>query len=379
MLTSLVDHVLHQSTRRQTKHLRIKLCTLNIQSGWDGQLENALRSMQLMCVDVGVLTETKITDDRHTKLQFGYHVVATQAPSAHQGGVALFWRYDASSWHIEDPTSTTPNTISALLVSGSKRWHLIGTYCSPSLPHDTVCTEITFAAQWHPNTPIILMGDLNANLHSPTTTRDVDFSTLTLSLHLIDPLGLFKQRNDRSYTWKQKLHDGRIITSCCDYILTPAGHRIFNAQIVPPECFCSDHYAVWTFIAGQETQTHQRIVCFRSHFPSFLSATIDDWIEDCKFQILKDHWDPPSRPSAPDARQRSWISQRTWNLIDARHTLRRFSARATILMSLRHQIRRSLNCDRRDRFEKIGADIDAHLRDKSYIPAWHLIRPFYRR
>jgi hypothetical protein len=35
--------------------------------------------------------ETKVTDGIHTQNSSGYSVVASNAPSAHQGGIALFW------------------------------------------------------------------------------------------------------------------------------------------------------------------------------------------------------------------------------------------------------------------------------------------------
>jgi len=93
-----------------------------------------------MNIDLGIFTETKLTSDRHTKFQFGYHVVATKAPNSHTGGVALFWRYDAKTWHVEDPMSVTPNTILALLVSGQLQWHIISVYSSPTTdPRQTVC------------------------------------------------------------------------------------------------------------------------------------------------------------------------------------------------------------------------------------------------
>jgi len=68
----------------------------------------------------------------YTKLQFGYNVLATRTTSAHKGGVALFWRADATSWHVEDPHQVSPNTIAAILVSGHQCWIIIGTYMSPN-------------------------------------------------------------------------------------------------------------------------------------------------------------------------------------------------------------------------------------------------------
>ena len=43
-------------------------------------------------IDLGVFQETKCTDEIYTCESAGYRVVATDAPSQHRGGVALFYR-----------------------------------------------------------------------------------------------------------------------------------------------------------------------------------------------------------------------------------------------------------------------------------------------
>ncbi len=69
-------------------------------------------------MDIGVFTETKLDHEKYTPLQFGYTTLATKAISPSQGGVALFWRSDATTFHVEDPYQVSPNTIAATLVSG---------------------------------------------------------------------------------------------------------------------------------------------------------------------------------------------------------------------------------------------------------------------
>jgi hypothetical protein len=46
--------------------------------------------MEAMGVDLGVFLETKLMGGIHTQNLSGYSVVASNAPSAHQGGIALF-------------------------------------------------------------------------------------------------------------------------------------------------------------------------------------------------------------------------------------------------------------------------------------------------
>jgi hypothetical protein len=56
----------------------IRIGTYNIRNGRAGNLEGALRAMNKMNMDIVLLTETKLTDDQHTRKAFGYDVVATK-------------------------------------------------------------------------------------------------------------------------------------------------------------------------------------------------------------------------------------------------------------------------------------------------------------
>ena len=78
----------------------IKLAMYNIFSGRRSWLEMVLHEMDRMNVDLGILTETKHTGGVNTRESSGYRVLATDAASPHQGGVALFWR-DWQGWSVE--------------------------------------------------------------------------------------------------------------------------------------------------------------------------------------------------------------------------------------------------------------------------------------
>ena len=43
-------------------------------------------------MDLGILQETKLIDGIYTRGLAGYSFVATDAPSRHRGGVAIFYR-----------------------------------------------------------------------------------------------------------------------------------------------------------------------------------------------------------------------------------------------------------------------------------------------
>ena len=76
----------------QTKSQRIRIASYNIISGRQARLEMALRAMDKMNIDLGFLLEAKVTDGIYTRRFEDYSVVATNATSHRQGGVALFYR-----------------------------------------------------------------------------------------------------------------------------------------------------------------------------------------------------------------------------------------------------------------------------------------------
>jgi exonuclease III len=95
----------------------IKIGTYNIRSGRAGNLEGALCAMHKMHMDIVILKETKLKDERHTKRAFGYDVVATKAISPHQEGVSLIYM-TSEYWQVESVRCHGPNVIGFQLVTG---------------------------------------------------------------------------------------------------------------------------------------------------------------------------------------------------------------------------------------------------------------------
>jgi hypothetical protein len=103
----------------------VALASFNIQSGRNGGLEGALRAMDRLEVDIGFLVETKLTDGIYTRFLSGYKVVTSTAPSARQGGIALFWRNN-NLYKIEETKVWGPNIISTHLMMGAVRFYVMG-------------------------------------------------------------------------------------------------------------------------------------------------------------------------------------------------------------------------------------------------------------
>ena len=84
-----------------------------------------------MEVGLAVVTETKITDARYTRLASGYKILASRAASHNQGGIALLWKEDHQGFEVEWAKFLTPNLLTFQLVTGDERFYCIGIYLPP--------------------------------------------------------------------------------------------------------------------------------------------------------------------------------------------------------------------------------------------------------
>jgi hypothetical protein len=148
----------------------IAVAAYNICNDCNGGLESALRAMEGIGADLGILMETKVTDGIHTRNLSGYSVVALNAPRAHQGGIALFWR-PSKSYVVKDWRIRGPNVLTFVLVTGSYQFFAVGCY----IPPNDLSTLTTIEQAWNkcPRGHILLLlGNMNINLHSPRDERD---------------------------------------------------------------------------------------------------------------------------------------------------------------------------------------------------------------
>ena len=140
----------------------IKFGTCNIRNGRNEGLESALRGMAQANIDLGVFQETKCTDGIYTHQSAGYCVLATDAPSRHCGGVAIFYRL-SSLFAVEEVREYGPNVISFEVATGRRRWYIIGCYLAPD---DSRTTErvVTELGDQPRGTAIVVAGDFNTDL-----------------------------------------------------------------------------------------------------------------------------------------------------------------------------------------------------------------------
>ena len=193
-------------------------------------------------MDIALVTETKLTHDMYSHQDHGYTITATKAQSAHQGGIAILARADATDWHLKGTRTHGPNVMSCVLVQGTRRKPIIGAYLPPGDLEDL--PYIIEALQRYPEPPILL-GDLNVMLDDPSDNRNNEVADTLAGFSFIDMLPLFWQR--RKYrslaTWRQ-WRDRTLIRSRCDYIMVTDHHLFQNVRLTQPRHYISDHLMV---------------------------------------------------------------------------------------------------------------------------------------
>ena len=107
------------------------LAAWNIHCGRNAGLTSAAKGLVQMGVGLAVLTKTKLTDDRHTRLASGYKVLASKAASHNQGGIALLWKENHTGYEVESVCIVTPNHLTFQLATGSKQFYCMGIYIPP--------------------------------------------------------------------------------------------------------------------------------------------------------------------------------------------------------------------------------------------------------
>ena len=75
--------------------------------------------MELMNVDIAFFQETKLTGSIYSRYTSEYSVIATNAPSSHQGGVALCWKAKNESFEIKGTKVWRHNVMTFQLVMSS--------------------------------------------------------------------------------------------------------------------------------------------------------------------------------------------------------------------------------------------------------------------
>ena len=354
----------------------VRMATYNIQSGRAGRLEMALRAMEQMNVDLGILTEAKLTNGIHTRYSSGYQVFATEARSHCQGGVALFYRH-SPFWQVESVRRYGPNVISFQLVMGSRCFGAVGAYIPP-----TDLSTLEFVKQaldgLPRGIPPLLLGDLNADLADPRDERARAVATEMAMLGLDDMLQHFRQRRafrHRTTWWQQRASE--TYRSRCDYILGTDRRQFTSVSIRDPSLFSSDHFLVLGTISSDTLRENKAYLHGRRRFPLRPPKWGPRTETDAVFQTLVDAI--PPRTLTEKRARRGWISESTWTLVDKRAAMRRAGHRdQATLRRLGRRIQRAFKVDRLQRTVDAGTAIESFLAQGKVQEAWTRLKAWYR-
>ena len=123
-------------------------------------------------VDLGVIQETKLINRVYMRESIGFQVTTAAALSAHCGGIAVFYR-KAENLANEELCIHGPNVISVHMVTGRRRWHIIGRYIFPS---DASTIEYIIASTMAQNyrADFLVAGNINNNLEDPEGTPQAE-------------------------------------------------------------------------------------------------------------------------------------------------------------------------------------------------------------
>ena len=151
-------------------------------------------------MDLGIFQETKCTDGIYTRESDGCRVVATDTPSQHLGGVALFYR-PSPLFAVESVREYGPNVMSFEVVAGARRWYIIGCYLAPD---DTSTIERVVAAirDRPKGTALVVAGDLNTDLEdSENDRRGTEIAAAMTAAGVEDMMAHFLPRR-RRWGWR---------------------------------------------------------------------------------------------------------------------------------------------------------------------------------
>ncbi len=98
------------------------LATWNIHCGRNTKLTSVAKGLVQMGVNCAVLTEVKITNNKHPRCMSRFKIISSKATSHSQGGIALLWNKGHASFEVEAAKIVTPNLLTFQLVTGYEQF-----------------------------------------------------------------------------------------------------------------------------------------------------------------------------------------------------------------------------------------------------------------
>jgi exonuclease III len=355
----------------------ITISTYNIRDGRNSNLEAALRACEQMRIDVGILTETKLSTDRYTRSAYGYTVFATTTTHFNQGGIALIFTNKSLYFQIEAQRKHGPNVISCIITTGLRQYPVIGAYIPPG--DTTTLAFISEASNRFPGQPILLMGDINVDLRTNApSTRDTEIMAFLATLGLEDMAMHFTQRKNFRHgnTWSME-REGTLLQSRCDYILG-TDRRLFQYILIKDPRYHSDHLMVTGGLRSAPKRENVRYLRSRRKFPLRRQQTTTHNATEREYDKIKQCIDIQA-PEVERQARAPWISSKTWQMIDSRASKAKSdSFHPGERQRLSRRIKRALQKDRKQRTAIAGNEIEQNLQSGKLKAAWDILQRWYK-
>jgi hypothetical protein len=203
-----------------------------------------------MGVNCAILTEAKITNNKHPRCTSRFKIISFKVTSHSQGGIALLWNEGHASFEVEAAKIVTLNLLTFQLVMGYEQFYTMGIYIPPN---DTTGVDVLCKA-WAlcpANCVPLVLGDLNVNFEHPQDVQEEQIIDLLDKINLVNTSQKFSLRQckmqaaEKRWTWRQK-RMGKWHHTQPDYILAREGNirHLRRVAFRTPLVHDSDHCAV---------------------------------------------------------------------------------------------------------------------------------------
>jgi exonuclease III len=374
---------------------RCRITTINIRAGHGAAAHNlqaVAKEGDEKHLDIIVVQETKISNEKHTRFAGSYDIFASETLTGNWGGVAFFVCRQGDGpqlgWSAEDPKIYDMNVLAITLVSGKMRRRLVGVYLSPSVISDATWSGLRLAAM----DPIWILGDFNVDLHTNRATRlnaalndnsdgwSVEVQAFVATMG-VESFGHTKLQHRKSGVWTWSLSrtvagQHQLVKSICDYILGPKTDRVLNYRTRKTTLIDMDHRMVYLDLKISLDEHKQYMRC-RKKFPTMkgpqseVDMAYAELIELQQQQMVERHKAKPG-----------WISNQTWELIRLRRstTLNTMDTDGRARKSqLKHQIRRQLKRDCMVRFDEEAKAIEEAMANNDPKAGFQIMKKWLKR
>ena len=144
-----------------------------------------------------------------------------------------------------------PNVMVCQVVTGAKRWHIVGAYIAPE-DEVTMETVVKAIGRKPPGAELMVAGDFNLDILAPEGRRAENIATDLATAGVEDMAQHFMPRGKRwcrdRRTWDMK-RQGQVVRSRTDYILG-TDRRLFQNVAVRDPRHNTDHYMVLGCFTG---------------------------------------------------------------------------------------------------------------------------------